>query len=304
MFFSNNVKDHFHRYFHIALTVVMTGLIIAVLFPDDMQAQKSDHSREAFIGTWSGVLKAGGEELRAVFHIERAEDSALTASMDSPDEGATGISASRVSVDGDSLTLEFESVDGRFEGVLAAADTTIKGMWTKNGRSWPITLSPPGAQASLPSQQPEANPADVKSPEAIVTAAYESISMADGKKPDLDRLRSLFLPEARLIPTGRNNGVPVKNFFSVENYLEGANIEELSKKRFVEYEIHSVMERFGDMAHVFSTYESAVKAEGPEPIGRGINSFQLWYDGKRWWIVNLMWHEERGDLSIPDRYEK
>jgi hypothetical protein len=45
-------------------------------------------------------------------------------------------------------------------------------------------------------------------------------------------------------------------------------------------------------------------AEGPEPVDQGINSFQLWHDGDRWWIVNLMWHEEWEDASIPERYTR
>lgn len=49
--------------------------------------------------------------------------------------------------------------------------------------------------------RPEANPADVKSPDAIVSAVYEAVSGSAGEERDWDRLRSLFLPEARLIPT-------------------------------------------------------------------------------------------------------
>jgi hypothetical protein len=47
---------------------------------------------------------------------------------------------------------------------------------------------------------PEANPSDVASIDAIITAAYEVISGPAGKKRDWDRERSLFLSHARVIP--------------------------------------------------------------------------------------------------------
>ena len=56
------------------------------------------------------------------------------------------------------------------------------------------------------------------------------------------------------------------------------------------------------IAHVFSTYESRHSLSDPEPFMRGINSFQLMHDGKRWWIVNVMWQHEAADLPIPERY--
>jgi len=46
-----------------------------------------------------------------------------------------------------------------------------------------------------------ANPADVSSIEAILAAVYDVISGPAGKQRDWDRMRSLFLPGARLIST-------------------------------------------------------------------------------------------------------
>ena len=299
---------HFSRPLRAVLVIALAGLLVGALMPHAAQAQTD--APEAFLGSWAGTIEAAGTEVRAVFHIERADDDSLTASMDSPDEDATGIPASNVSVDGDSLTLVFESVNGRYEGVLAAADTTIRGTWRRSGRSWPVTLSPAGAQASEPSryrQRPDANPADVKSPDAIVDAAYDAISVADKDSIDWDRLRSLFLPEARLIPTRRVEGAGAGyRAFTVEEYLKGAKgqVQQMVEDGFVEREIHATTERFGDIAHVFSTYESIHSAKGPEPVERGINSFQLWYDGDRWWIMSLLWHTEREDAPIPERYEK
>jgi hypothetical protein len=53
-----------------------------------------------------------------------------------------------------------------------------------------------------------ADPADVESIDAIVTAAYDGISGPAGKKRDWDRERSLYFPGARLIPTAMKAGGP------------------------------------------------------------------------------------------------
>jgi hypothetical protein len=113
------------------------------------------HAQDAFVGSWVGTLDAGGAELRIVFHVERADSDSLTASMDSPDQGATGIPVSRVAVEGDSLTLVVRRINGQFGGVLTPADSTIEGAWTQGGRSFPLTLSPADASASAPPPRPQ-----------------------------------------------------------------------------------------------------------------------------------------------------
>lgn len=162
-------------------------------------------------------------------------------------------------------------------------------------------VAPVSAPAQEPAQErPEANPADVESPDAIVEAAYEVISGPADDERDWDRLRSLFLPEARLIPTGREKGEPTYEISTVEEFIKQAK-KVFAKEDFYEREIHAVTERFGDIAHVFSTYESLRNPNG-EPFSRGINSFQLWYDGDRWWIVDIFWHSEREGAPIPERF--
>jgi hypothetical protein len=42
---------------------------------------------------------------------------------------------------------------------------------------------------------------------------------------------------------------------------------------------------------VFSTYESR-HAKGEKPFARGINSIQVFNDGQRWWVLNILWESE------------
>jgi hypothetical protein len=86
----------------------------------------------------------------------------------------------------------------------------------------------------------------------------------------------------------------------VEELVDVAK-QRFAEEPFYEREIHAVTERFGDIAQVFSTYVSLRSPDG-EPFERGINSFQLWFDGDRWWVVTIFWHSERQDAPIPERY--
>lgn len=145
-------------------------------------------------------------------------------------------------------------------------------------------------------------PSDVSSMDSILVALYDVISGPAGQKRDWDRMRALFVPSARLIPAVyRRDSVPSLRIWSVEEYitLVGPRLEEGG---FFEREVARRVERYGGVVHVFSTYESRRKADDPTPFTRGINSIQLWYDGQRWWIVNIYWESERPSNPIPPQY--
>ena len=125
----------------------------------------------------------------------------------------------------------------------------------------------------------EANPADVESIDAIITAAYDSISGPPGKR-DWNRERSLFIPGARLIPTAENagemslGGEITPHMLDIDGFIARVG-DYLEKNGFFEREIARRTEQFGHIAHVWSTYESHHNVDDPEPFMRGINSSQL-----------------------------
>ena len=144
--------------------------------------------------------------------------------------------------------------------------------------------------------------ADVQSMDAILAALYDVISGGVGQARDWDRMRHLFVPGARLIPTiYRPDSVPALRELSVEDYITRAG-PMLEKNGFFETEVARQVERYGGVVHVFSTYESRHKAEDPKPFVRGINSIQLFDDGQRWWVVTVLWEAERPDNPIPPKY--
>jgi len=147
-----------------------------------------------------------------------------------------------------------------------------------------------------------ADPKDVESIDAIIAAIYNVISGPAGEKRNWDRMRTLFLPEARMIATSRRpDGSAGKRIMSVEDYINSSG-PFLEKDGFFEREIGRRTEQFGNIVHVFSTYDSKRKQDDEKPFMRGINSIQLWNDGKRWWVVTILWQSENKQTPIPGKY--
>ncbi len=144
---------------------------------------------------------------------------------------------------------------------------------------------------------------DVESIDAIIAALYDVISGPAGQQRDWDRMRSLFTPQARLMPvsTPPEGAAAQVQYLSMEDYITRAE-PILVERGFFEREIGRVTERWERIAHVFSTYDSRWTAEDPEPFSRGINSIQLMWDGTRWWITNIMWFGVGADVNIPPKY--
>jgi hypothetical protein len=159
----------------------------------------------------------------------------------------------------------------------------------------------PAAQTPAPTT-PAARPADVDTLEHIMAAVYDVISGPPGTR-DWDRMRSLFAPGARLIPTrATQDGKIVETPLTVDDYIQRAT-PAFEKNGFFESAVANRVEQWDHIAHVWSTYESR-HAKGEKPFARGINSFQLFNDGSRWWVVTIFWEAETPAAAIPEKYLK
>lgn len=185
-----------------------------------------------------------------------------------------------------------------------------------------IAAAPARAQEQTPSQAPSPNPpkpsqsqsaqelpappparaADVSSIDAILAATYDVISGPAGQKRDWDRFRSLFLPGARLIAAGpRKSGEIGARTLTPDEYAKFGE-PYFAKNSFTESELARHTDRFGNIAQIFSTYASRHDAKDAAPFARGINSFQLMFDGTRWWIVTIYWEEETAMNPVPAEF--
>jgi hypothetical protein len=147
-----------------------------------------------------------------------------------------------------------------------------------------------------------AHPKDVKSIDAIMKALYDVISGPAGQTRNWNRMRSLFLQEAKMVATGTSQtGEIIKRVMTVEDYIT-RNGPMLEKNGFFEQEIFRKQEVYGRIAHCFSTYATKRKLEDKEPFMRGINSIQLYNDGKRWWILSIFWQSESKEAPLTKEY--
>jgi hypothetical protein len=163
-----------------------------------------------------------------------------------------------------------------------------------------LAISPLAAQQAEPAPPP-ARPADVASVDAILAALYDVISGDSGLARDWNRFRSLFAPDARLIPVGpRQAGAFGARVLTPEEYIRAAG--PFLERGFHEREVARRSESYGQIVHAFSTYESFRRRTDAAPFARGINSIQLWSDGTRWWVMTILWWGETPQTPIPERY--
>lgn len=170
--------------------------------------------------------------------------------------------------------------------------------------SIPLAVLPATAQEAQPGHIPvpvvEPLPADVETIDGIVHAFYAVISGPRGQAREWGRDATLYLEPmsftiASLDP---QSGNPVVRTISKQQYVD-ENDAWLVESGFSEREIHRETRRFGNIAHVWSTYEWSTE-DGQS--GRGINGIDLFHDGSRWWITHATWESEREDNPIPAEY--
>lgn len=157
-----------------------------------------------------------------------------------------------------------------------------------------------GTFAASLAAQPPANPADVATIEAIVRASYEVISGPAGTPRQWRRDSTLYAPGAQFVGMGMRDGEPRASIMGTEEYRRATDAGFVARG-FIEHEIGSRIERFGNVAVVRSVYVMRRSADGPID-GRGVNYFTLYWDGSRWWIAGMVWDGERPANRIPEQW--
>ncbi|HMR15605.1 MAG: hypothetical protein KDC97_09145 [Confluentibacter sp.] len=143
---------------------------------------------------------------------------------------------------------------------------------------------------------------NVASIDATIKSFYTAISGEKGKKRDWALFKFLFHPEAKLITSGKDDEYKFQvRYMKPDDYIKSSG-KWMTDMGFIENEIHRTVDAFGNIAHVFSTFEAVHNKTDAEPTMRGINSFQLLNDGKRWWIISIIWDNETWRNPIPRAY--
>ncbi len=142
---------------------------------------------------------------------------------------------------------------------------------------------------------------DHDSIDSIVHALYQVISGPAGER-DWGRERAMMHPTARMMRTTTDENGNVSILVMNVAEFEERTREILRANDFWEIEIAKKVDRFGNIAQVFSTYEARRDPNDSKLIKRGINSIQLYHDGDRWWIMSVLWDDERPGNPLPPEY--
>jgi hypothetical protein len=119
---------------------------------------------------------------------------------------------------------------------------------------------------------------------------------------DKDRacMRQLFLADGRLIPVGKaKDGTVEPRILTVEDWIN--RVKARGSESFYEHQIKYSSEVYGNIAHLWSTYEIRPTPDGKAEM-RGINSIQAIFNGTEWKAVEIVWQAETADATIPSKY--
>ncbi|HKK28416.1 MAG TPA: hypothetical protein VKB18_10065 [Gemmatimonadota bacterium] len=167
-----------------------------------------------------------------------------------------------------------------------------------------VLLAPPALRAQeeaaghLDIPAVPARAEDVSSPEALVRADLESISGDVGVPRQWGRDLSLYDGHAYFVSAENDpkTGQVALERSTPREYAE-RNDAGLVESGFMEHEIAHKTFRFGNVATVVSSYETHIGKTGA--VSRGVNIYQTYFDGERWWILSIVWDAERPDNPIP-----
>ncbi len=150
---------------------------------------------------------------------------------------------------------------------------------------------------ATPACGPVAELADGRTPQTLVQALYEIVSGPAGARKDWERMYTLFAPGALVTATSHG----VSGFLAAPQtarQFAALNDRLLGHRGFFEREVAQQVHPYGHLAHVYSSYETRDRPDGPVRV-RGVNSLQLLHDGTRWCILSITWDAETPAHPIP-----
>jgi pimeloyl-ACP methyl ester carboxylesterase len=121
---------------------LMNGILLfgTMMTPFVAYPRPQEATPQGLAGIWQGVLKVQGLELRIVFKITQTAEGKLTATLDSPDQGAKDIPVNDVAFENGNVKIEVKSIFGAFTGKMESDNATITGEWRQGGAVLPLIL--------------------------------------------------------------------------------------------------------------------------------------------------------------------
>lgn len=138
---------------------------------------------------------------------------------------------------------------------------------------------------------------DVSTINGLMKAFYEVVSGEAGEKRQWERDLSIHNPKAVYSYMSNVNGELQQVTLSLEEFHKETDNMVL-ETAFYETEINREVKIYGNIANVWSTYETRLEKNGIV-ARRGINSVQLFYSKNKWEIISLIFDRETANNRIP-----
>lgn len=153
---------------------------------------------------------------------------------------------------------------------------------------------------SLASKNRGIDSSAVKSIDSIVVRGLNIVSGKEGAERDWEAFRQLFAADAHISVLVHDSlGRGHLRSYTLEEFVR-LGMQYYETDGFIEYEITKTVNEYNGIAQVFQSYY----AKELEVEEHGVNSYQLVYDGNRWWITSLLWVSDRNGVKLPKAYSK
>lgn len=147
-------------------------------------------------------------------------------------------------------------------------------------------------------QTPATTCPSTKTLDDLIKALDDAVSGPGDK--DRTCMRQLFVPDGRLVPIGKSkDGSIAARILTVEDWIN--RVKARGSEPFYEHQIKYSTDVYGNLAHLWSTYEIRATTDGKVEM-RGINSIQAAFNGTEWKAVEVSWQAETSDTPIPQKY--
>ena len=149
---------------------------------------------------------------------------------------------------------------------------------------------------SAAAQAPDAGCSLPSEPQGIPAAIDAAISGSADK--DRACMRALLIPEARMmfVSTGAD-GTPNYRIETLDDWI--ARVKARGPAILDEKQLKFHVERFGNLAHLWSTY--ALDSDGKQ-VARGVNSIQAVKTAGGWRVATIMVQAESPAAPLPKEY--
>src|SRR5215213_359818 len=146
--------------------------------PEAAIQQSNAVSQKSLAGNWLGVLDVGGTKLRLLLKISVGADNSMHASLDSIDQGASGLPVDSIVQTGSAVRAEMKGLGAVFEGRLNDAGTEIAGSWVQGGNTFPLVFKLGGEVAAPRRPQEPKKPYPYTEEEVVYENRQDKVRLA------------------------------------------------------------------------------------------------------------------------------